>query len=74
VAVETGFGPSWEMATDGDELASAAVGLGFDSSPCAIIPLGDQEKISRQPEAINSPSLRDGAFAMGVVASTEGTS
>ena len=74
MTVEIGFGLTWEMATEGDGLASAAVGLGFDTSPWAIIPLGNQERISRQPEAINTPSQSDGAFATGVAASTEGTS
>jgi len=74
VAVEIGLGLAWETAVEGEGLTSAAVGLGFDSSPCANTPLGNQERISRQPEAIQSPSLIDGAFVMGVAASPEGTS
>ena len=74
MAVEIGFGLVWEIAAEGDGLASAAVGLDFDSSPCAIIPLGNQERISRQPETMSRPSLSDGSFAMGVAASTGGTS
>ena len=74
MTVEIDFGLTREMATEGDGLASAAVGLGFDASPWAIIPLGNQERISRQPEAINSPSLSDGDVARGMAASTEGTS
>jgi hypothetical protein len=74
VTVEIDFGLTWEMATDGDGPASPAVELGFDTSPWAIIPLGNQKRISKQPEAINTPSLSDGAFATGAAASTEGTS
>ena len=74
MAVETGLGLAGETGVEGDELTSAPVELGFDPSPCAIISLGNQERITKQLEAISSPSLGDGAFAMGAAASTEDTS
>jgi hypothetical protein len=59
---------------EGDGLASATAGPGFDSSPCPIIPLGEQVRISSKLKGIKRPAQSDVALAMRVAESTEGPS
>jgi hypothetical protein len=75
VAVELGRGLAWDVVVEGvgltKGLISSAAAPGFHS---ATILTGDQAMISSKPKRVRNRAQTDGSPAMGMVASTEGSS